>query len=101
MIVGEAGSLVGDYGTGTVTLYLGEHRRVGPAWDAVDTGKEDLPAGGGEPLRLELEAFLDACQGKRPVAVTAADGLIAVEVTEAASRSARLARLVTLAELRS
>ena len=101
VIVGEAGSLVADYGTGTVTLYLGEHRRVGPAWDAVDTGKEDLPASGGEPLRLELEAFLDACQGRRPVAVTAADGLIAVEVTEAASQSARLARLVSLAELRS
>ena len=101
VIVGEAGSLVADYGTGTVTLYLGEHRRVGPAWDAVDTGKEDLPTSGGEPLRLELEAFLDACQGRRPVAVTAADGLIAVEVTEAASQSARLARLVSLAELRS
>ena len=101
VIVGEKGSLVADYGPGTVTLYLGEHRRVGSAWEAVDTGKEDLPASGGEPLRLELEAFLAACRGEQRVAVTAADGLIAVEVAEAATESARLTRLVTLAELRS
>jgi predicted dehydrogenase len=66
----------------------------------VDTGKEELTANGGEPLRLELEAFLDACQGRRAVPVTVADGLIAVEVAEAATQSAQLARLVTLAELR-
>jgi predicted dehydrogenase len=101
VIVGEEGTLVADYGPGTVTLYLGEHRRVGSAWEAVDTGKEDLAASGGEPLRLELQAFLAACRGEQPVAVTAADGLIAVEVAEAATESARLGRLVTLAELRS
>jgi predicted dehydrogenase len=101
VIVGEEGALVADYGPGTVTLYLGEHRRVGSAWEAVDTGKEDLPASGGEPLRLELEAFLAACRGEQRVAVTAGDGLIAVEVAEAATRSADLARLVSLAELRS
>ena len=101
VIVGEEGSLVADYGTGTVTLHHGEHRRVGPVWEAVDAGKEDLPANGGEPLRRELEAFLAACRGELPVSVTAADGLIAVEVAEAATRSARLARLVSLAELRS
>jgi UDP-N-acetylglucosamine 3-dehydrogenase len=96
VIVGEAGSLVADYGTGTVTLHTGEHRRVGAAWEAVDTGKEELPADGGEPLRLELEAFVDACAGRRPVAVTAADGLLAVEVAEAATESARLGHRVTL-----
>jgi len=101
VIVGEEGSLVADYGTGAVTLYLGEHRRVGATWEAVDTGKEELPASGGEPLRLELETFLAACRGEQPVPVTAEDGLIAVEVAEAATRSARLARLVSLDELRS
>jgi UDP-N-acetylglucosamine 3-dehydrogenase len=100
VIVGEEGSLVADYGSSTVTLHRGEHRRVGPVWEAIDTGKEELPVTGGEPLRLELEAFLSACGGEQPVAVTASDGLIAVEVAEAATQSARLARLVTLAELR-
>jgi predicted dehydrogenase len=100
VLVGEQGSLVADYGTGTVTLYGGEHRRTGAGWEAVDTGKEELPATGAEPLRIELEAFLDACAGRCAVPVTAADGLLAVEVSEAATQSARLARLVTLAELR-
>jgi predicted dehydrogenase len=101
VIVGEEGSLVADYGSSTVTLHRGEHRRVGPAWEALDTGKEDLPASGGEPLRLELKAFLAACRGEQPIAVTAEDGLIAVEVAEAATESARLNRLVSLTELRS
>ena len=101
VIVGEEGSLVADYATGTVTLHRGEHRPVGQAWEAVDTGKEDLPATGGEPLRLELEAFLAACRGEQPVAATAADGVIAVEAAEAATQSARLGRLVSLAELRA
>lgn len=100
VIVGDAGSLVADYGTSTVTLYTGEHRRTGAGWDAVDTGKEALPVSGDEPLRLELEAFVEVCAGRREVAVTAADGLLAVEVSEAATCSARLGRVVTLAELR-
>jgi predicted dehydrogenase len=101
VIVGEAGSLVADYGTNTVTLHLGEHRRSGPAWEAIDTGKEELPASGGEPLRLEMEAFLAACRGERSAPATAEDGLVAVEAAEAAARSAALSRVVSLDELRS
>jgi UDP-N-acetylglucosamine 3-dehydrogenase len=100
VIVGDGGSLVADYGTSTVTLHTGVHRSTSAGWEAVDTGKEELRTSGDEPLRLELEAFLDACAGRRAAAVTAADGLVAVEVSEAATRSARLGRVVTLAELR-
>ena len=100
VIVGDAGSLVADYGTGTVTLHSGVHRRAGARWEAVDTGKEELATGDTEPLRLELEAFLDACAGRRATAVTVADGVIALEVVEAAARSAGLSRLVTLDEIR-
>ena len=101
VIVGDAGSLVADYGTATVTLHSGLHRRAGSGWEAVDTGKEELPTtGDAEPLRLELEAFLDACAGRRATPVTIADGVIALEVVEAAARSAALSRLVTLDEIR-
>ncbi len=100
VIVGDAGSLVADYGTGTVTLHSGLHRRAGAGWEAVDTGKEELATGDGEPLRLELGAFLDACAGRRPTPVTVADGLVALEVVEAAARSAALSRLVALDEIR-
>ncbi len=101
VIVGEAGSLVADYGNSTVTLHLGEHRRMAHGWEAVDTGEESLPTAGGEPLRLELEAFREACAGRRPCPVPAEDGVAALEVVEAAAQAARLGRAVTLADVRA
>jgi predicted dehydrogenase len=101
VVVGERGSLVADYGTSTVTLHLGEHRRLAGGWEAVDTGKESLPTGGGEPLRLELEAFREACAGRRPCPVPAEDAVAALEVVEAAAQAARLGRVVTLDEVRT
>jgi UDP-N-acetylglucosamine 3-dehydrogenase len=100
VIVGDRGSLVGDFGTATVTVHAGVHRRAGTSWEAVDTGKEELSTADAEPLRLELDAFVEACAGRRPSPVTAADGLIALEVAEAAARSADLGRLVSLDEIR-
>ena len=100
LIVGERGSLVADYGDSTVCLHAGEHRRRADAWEAVDVGKEQFLAGGEEPLRLELRAFLAACRGEGPNLVPADVGAQAVEVVEAAAQSARLGRTVTLAELR-
>jgi predicted dehydrogenase len=100
VIVGQRGSLVADYGAGTVVLYEGEHRRRGATWEAIDTGKESLGVGGGEPLRIELEAFRDACAGRRRVPVTAADGVAALEVVEAAALASRLGRAVAVTEVR-
>ena len=96
VIVGERGSLVADYGDSTVTLHLGEFRKTGEAWEAVDTGKELLPATGPEPLRAELQSFLDACAGRTECRVPARAGLCAVEVVEAAARAAREGRTVSL-----
>jgi predicted dehydrogenase len=101
VIVGERGSLVADYGTGTVTAYAGEHVRKGAAWEAADRGKEELPVARDEPLKTELAAFLEACRTGAPAPVDARVGLHAVEVVEAAARAARLQRSVTLAEIRS
>jgi predicted dehydrogenase len=100
LIVGERGALVADYGDSTVCLHAGEHRRRGETWEAVDAGKEQFPADGDEPLWLELRAFLTACRGEGPNPVPAEAGVHAIEVAEAAARSARLGRTVTLAELR-
>ncbi|HBH03262.1 MAG TPA: hypothetical protein DDZ42_15320 [Candidatus Rokubacteria bacterium] len=97
VLVGERGALVADYGGATVTLHLGEHVKRGEAWEAVDAGKEELPARGEEPLRLELQAFLDACAGRRPCPVPAEDGVAALAVVEAAAESARQGRTVSLA----
>jgi predicted dehydrogenase len=99
VIVGQRGALVADYGASTVSVHSGEHRRQGKGWDAVDTGKAELPAHGEEPLRLELAAFVAACQGRQRVSVPAEAGVRALEVVEAAARSARLERVVDLSEI--
>lgn len=96
VIVGERGSLVADYGSATVTLHLGEFRKTGGAWEAMDTGKEELPVRGEEPLRRELATFLDACAGKAPCPVDASAGVHALAVVEAAARAAQLGCTVTL-----
>jgi UDP-N-acetylglucosamine 3-dehydrogenase len=101
VIVGERGSLVADYGAGTVTLHAGEHVKNAAGWDAVDRGKEELTVDAAEPLVLELAAFLDACRTKGPAPVDARAGLHAVEVVEAAARAARLGRTVSIAEIRA
>jgi predicted dehydrogenase len=98
VIVGERGSLVADYGTAVVSLHTGEHHRRGDAWEAIDTGKEELSVGRDEPLRVELEAWLAACAGRQPTAVTGADGVHAMDVVEAARESARLGSTVTVKE---
>jgi UDP-N-acetylglucosamine 3-dehydrogenase len=96
VIVGERGSLVADYGASRVTLYSGELRQTGASWEALDMGKEELEVRGEEPLRRELQSFLDACAGKAPNAVPASAGVSALAVVEAAARAARLGRTVTL-----
>jgi predicted dehydrogenase len=99
VIVGERGALVADYGGSTAQIVSGEHVQRGGGWEAVETGKEELPVGRAEPLRVELEAFLAACAGGSPVAVGVRAGLHAVAIAEAAARSARLGRVVSLGEL--
>jgi len=96
VIVGEGGALVADYGSSVVTLHLGEHVRRGDAWEAVETGKEELPTLRDEPLRLELQAFLDACAGGIANPVPAAAGVRALMIVEAAARAAQLGRTVTI-----
>jgi UDP-N-acetylglucosamine 3-dehydrogenase len=100
VIVGVDGVLVADYGASTVTLHAGQHRQRNGTWEAVDSGKEELPARGEEPMRLELAAFLEACRGRGANPVPAEAGVLALEVVEAAARSAQLARAVTIAEIR-
>jgi len=100
VIVGEGGALVADYGASTITLHAGEHRLRHGLWEAFDTGKEELPARGEEPLLLELAAFLEACRGRGENPVPAEAGVAALEIVEAAARSARLDRAVTIAETR-
>lgn len=97
VIVGQRGTLVADYAASTVTLALGEHRRTGEGWEAVEGTVEELKVGTEEPLRAELASFVDACRGARPALVPASDGVRAMEIVDAAARSARTGQTVALA----
>jgi predicted dehydrogenase len=99
VVVGERGSLVADYAAGTLTLHTGEHRQTANGWEAVETGKEAIATAQAEPLRVELAAFLDACADRATCPVTAADGVLALEVVEAAARAARTGTTVPIAAL--
>ena len=100
VIVGERGALVADYGARTVVLHPGEHRRRETTWEAVGGTPEVLPVAGDEPLKTELAAFMAACARGGPALVSAADGVHALEIVDAAALSARERREVSLADVR-
>jgi predicted dehydrogenase len=100
VIVGERGSLVADFVRSTVFAYAAEHRRVAARWDAIEAGKDALPVAVQEPLRRELAAFCASVTERSRPRVGVLAGLRALEVVEAAERSAALGRRVTLEEVR-
>lgn len=97
MIVGETGTLAADFSAGEVRLYAHRHVPGAGAWEAVEGPTTVTKATGPEPLRRELELFLDAAVRGGEPAVDVAAGLLAMRVVEAAERSSRLGRRVTLA----
>jgi predicted dehydrogenase len=100
VLVGERGSLIADFSQSTVIVISGTHVPRADGWDAVEAGKEALEVGGGEPLELELAAFLAAVRRQGPSPVDVGTGLRALETVEGAVLSSRLGRRVSLAELR-
>lgn len=98
-LVGERGSLTADFSAGTVTFHDQELARRGQGWDAIDRGKESLPVGRDEPLKLELAAFLAACAARGPNLVPVEAGLRAVAIVDASARSSVQRREVSLDEI--
>jgi UDP-N-acetylglucosamine 3-dehydrogenase len=99
VIVGEQGTLAADFGTSEVRVLANRHVETPSGWQAPEGGVESFKASGPEPLRHELEGFLDAVTRRSPPAVDVQAGLDALRTVEAAQRSSALGRRVTLAEL--
>lgn len=99
VVVGERATLAADFGSGEVAVHDNRHVQSASGWQAPEGKVEHFKATGPEPLRRELELFLESARegGAPPVDVTA--GLAALRVVEAAHRSSALGRRVTLAEL--
>jgi len=99
IIVGERATLAADFGSSEVRVHANQHVQGPAGWQAVEGSVETLKASGKEPLRHELELFLEAVARRRPPAVDVDAGLLALRVVEAAQRSSALGRRVMLAEL--
>ena len=99
VIVGERLTLAADFGSSEVRVHANCHVESAVGWQAPEGGVETIKASGPEPLRRELELFLDAVARRREPAVGVEAGLLALRVVEAAQRSSRLGRRVTLAEI--
>ncbi len=99
VIVGERGTLAADFGTSEVRVLANRHVETPSGWQAPEGAVESLKASGPEPLRHELERFLDAVTRRSHPAVDVQAGLDALRTVEAAQRSSALGRRVTLAEV--
>ena len=98
VIVGERATLDADFGTSEVRVLANRHVETPAGWQAPEGAVESLKATGPEPLRREIELFLDAAARHTRPAVDVHAGLAAMRVVEAAQRSSALGRRVTLAE---
>ncbi|MEX2221562.1 MAG: Gfo/Idh/MocA family oxidoreductase [Candidatus Rokuibacteriota bacterium] len=99
VIVGEQGTLAADFGSSEVRMLANRHVETPSGWQAPEGAVESVKASGPEPLRLELERFLDAVARRSRPVVDVEAGLAALRTVEAAQRASALGRRVTLAEL--
>jgi predicted dehydrogenase len=99
VIVGERATAAADFGSSEVRVHANRHVLTAAGWQAPEGAVKTLEASGPEPLRRELERFMDSVARRDPPAVDAQAGLLALRTVEAARRSSDLGRRVTLAEL--
>lgn len=99
VIVGERLTLAADFGSSEVCLHANQHVQSPAGWQAPEGAVETIKASGPEPLRRELELFIDAVARRERPAVAVGAGLLALRTVEAARRSSALGRRVTLSEI--
>jgi predicted dehydrogenase len=99
VIVGEHATLDADFGTSEVRVLANRHMETATGWQAPEGAVESFKATGPEPLRREIELFLDVAARRGRPAVDVHAGLAAMRTVEAAQRSSALGRRVSLAEL--
>jgi predicted dehydrogenase len=96
VVVGSRKSVTSDLGKQTVTIHNVHMEKKDAAFKAVDDGSSPLNVTFNEPLKLELQDFLECVEtGRKPVA----DGETAsksVLIAETALKSARLGKTVRM-----
>jgi UDP-N-acetylglucosamine 3-dehydrogenase len=96
VIVGEHATLDADFGSSEVRVLANRHVQTPSGWQAPEGAVESFKAAGPEPLRRELELFLEAVATRGRPAVDVHAGLAAMRTVEAAHQSSVQGRRVTL-----
>jgi UDP-N-acetylglucosamine 3-dehydrogenase len=96
VIVGEHATLDADFGSSEVRVLANRHVQTPSGWQAPEGAVESFKAAGPEPLRRELELFLEAVATRGRPAVDVHAGLAAMRTVEAAQQSSVQGRRVTL-----
>ncbi len=96
VIVGEHATIAADFGSSEVRVLANRHVQSASGWQAPEGELETFKASGPEPLRRELELFLDAVAQRGRPTVDVHAGLAAMRIVEAAQQSSALGRRVTL-----
>lgn len=81
-VIGDKAMLVYNELEQSVTLY---RKHIGPDLKNVDEGSEVVFQGAGEPLKLELQHFLECCEQRKTPLSDGRNGLEVVRVLEKAS----------------
>ncbi len=96
VIVGEHATIAADFGSSEVHLLANRHVQSASGWQAPEGAVESFKAPGPEPLRRELELFLEAVAQRGRPSIDVHAGLAALRIVEAAQQSSALGRRVTL-----
>lgn len=96
VLVGEHATIAADFGSSEVRVLANRHIQSASGWQAPEGAIETFKASGPEPLRRELELFLDAVAQRGRPTVDVHAGLAAMRIVEAAQQSSALGRRVTL-----
>ena len=99
VIVCERATLTADFGSSVVQIHENRHVTTENGWQAPEGPVETVRTNGAEPLRNELELFLEAVATRGKPLVDVDAGLLALQTVEAAHISSKRGRRVTLEEL--
>jgi UDP-N-acetylglucosamine 3-dehydrogenase len=99
VIVGDRATAAADFSSSEVRVHDNHHEPGPDGWQAIEGPIEVIKAAGPEPLRRQLERFVDAATTRRAPLVGLDAGLLALTVVEAARLSSALGRRVSLAEV--
>jgi UDP-N-acetylglucosamine 3-dehydrogenase len=91
-IVGDRASLYCDFQKNSLLFFANRHEKQGGRYVALEGEVSEIPLDSGEPLRLELEAFLHSMQNRSKPLADGQAGYEALRVVEACYKSSEKGR---------